>query len=218
MSEQEDAGIEHEELLTVSPSALEPDPIRPVGWRDIDEQLVNSVAEVGVVEFPLVRDTDDGLVVLDGTRRVQAAIEAGVEPIHVIRVSGGDEAALAAWVSTHTEPFIKSVSGDDEESALRALVGGSPSPVHDWEEDQDVEEAEYRLGLRTDADRIADATESVTGVGGAIAERLGDEFGNLEAVRNASAENLQEVAGVGDALAERLADWFDREENVRVEA
>lgn len=210
--------ISHEELLCVAPSTLELDPARPVGWRTVDDQLITSVQEVGLVEFPLVREVDNSLVVLDGTRRVQAAEMADVNPIHVIRVTGDGAAALAAWCSLHVNVFDKTVSDRDCERSLRALVDGPSRAVREWETGEDVEEAAYRLGLRTDADRIADATAAVKGFGEATAERLANEFGDLETVRHASRHDLTAVDGIGDELATRLRDWFDRQKEATARA
>jgi ParB-like chromosome segregation protein Spo0J len=211
MPETTGVSISHEELLRVAPSALEPDPVRPVGWRPVDEQLVTSVEEVGVVEFPLVRETDDGLFILDGTRRVEAAKRTDQDTIHAIRIEGNDADALAAWLSTHAAFTKKQVSDRDREASLRELVGGRNRSLTDLETSESIEEARYRLGLRTDADRIADATERVDGIGDATAERLADEFGDMDGVREASFRELKRVDGIGDGLASRLREKFENE-------
>lgn len=209
-SEDSSRAISHEEVLRVAPSALELDPARPVGWRTVDDQLVTSVQETGLVELPLVREVEDSLVVLDGTRRVQAAVMADVGLIHAIRVTGDSADALAAWNSLHVDSFDKTVTDRDYERSLRALVDGPSRSIREYETHEDIEKAEYRLGIRTEADRIADATAPVEGFGESIAERLADEFGDLETVRHASQDDLTAVDGIGGKLATRLGDWFDR--------
>jgi DNA ligase (NAD+) len=53
----------------------------------------------------------------------------------------------------------------------------------------------------------------IQGVGEVMAADLAREFGNLDALRNASIDRLQEIDGVGPNIAEALADWFSRKPN-----
>ncbi len=56
----------------------------------------------------------------------------------------------------------------------------------------------------------------IRGVGETVAETLIDAFGSLEALTDASREELQQIPGIGPKLAESIADWFSRETNRRV--
>jgi DNA ligase (NAD+) len=50
----------------------------------------------------------------------------------------------------------------------------------------------------------------VPGVGGSIAGDLTRHYSNLDALAQASIEELQEIEGIGPNIAEAISDWFDR--------
>jgi DNA ligase (NAD+) len=56
----------------------------------------------------------------------------------------------------------------------------------------------------------------IPGVGEVMAADLAAEFGDLEALQDASRERLQEIAGVGPNIAEAIVDWFSRKPNRRL--
>jgi len=60
----------------------------------MDEQLVASIKAVGIIQPPSVTQSEDGLMIVVGNRRVKAAINAGLASIEVI-VCDADEAADA---------------------------------------------------------------------------------------------------------------------------
>jgi DNA ligase (NAD+) len=53
----------------------------------------------------------------------------------------------------------------------------------------------------------------IPGVGEVMAGDLSREFGNLDALKNASGERLQKIEGVGPNIAEAILDWFSRKPN-----
>jgi DNA ligase (NAD+) len=53
----------------------------------------------------------------------------------------------------------------------------------------------------------------IPGVGEVMAGDLAREFGNLDALMEASRERLQQVEGVGPNIAEAIDDWFSRKPN-----
>lgn len=48
--------------------------------------------------------------------------------------------------------------------------------------------------------------EAIKGIGDEIAEELYEDFGTLEAVRNASDEELTDISGIGSARADSIRD------------
>jgi ParB-like chromosome segregation protein Spo0J len=203
----ESSGLEIQRLREVPPEDLDVDDVRPSGRRPADTRLVKNVREVGIVEPPLVRETDDGLAILDGTRRVDAAEQLGFDTVYVLVVEADDADALATWLTAHEHN--RDVVDEDRERSLRRLVGASPRGHLSSEEREKLEQRKFDLGLRTTADRIEDAVSNIEGVGRTIAESLADEFESKEAALNASADELADVPGVGPKRAERLAEGFD---------
>jgi DNA ligase (NAD+) len=53
----------------------------------------------------------------------------------------------------------------------------------------------------------------IQGVGEVMAADLAREFGDLEALKNASQDRLQEISGIGPNIAEAIVDWFARKPN-----
>jgi ParB family transcriptional regulator, chromosome partitioning protein len=82
------------ELRNVCPLLLKPNPHNPritPPPAAMDEQLLASIKAIGIIQPPVVVEKDGELVIKAGTRRVCAAIAAGLATIEVI-VADGDEA------------------------------------------------------------------------------------------------------------------------------
>jgi ParB family transcriptional regulator, chromosome partitioning protein len=82
------------ELRKVCPLLLKPNPHNPritPPPAAMDEQLLASIKAIGIIQPPVVVEKDGELVIKAGTRRVCAAIAAGLATIDVI-VADGDEA------------------------------------------------------------------------------------------------------------------------------
>ena len=82
------------ELRNVCPLTLKPNPHNPrvtPPHAAMDEQLLASIKAIGIIQPPVVVEKDGELVIKAGTRRVCAAIAAGLATIEVI-VADGDEA------------------------------------------------------------------------------------------------------------------------------
>ncbi|MBN2085669.1 MAG: NAD-dependent DNA ligase LigA [Anaerolineales bacterium] len=56
----------------------------------------------------------------------------------------------------------------------------------------------------------------IPGVGEVMAADLAAEFGNLDALKDASRERLQQIEGVGPNIGEAIVDWFSRKPNRRL--
>jgi DNA ligase (NAD+) len=56
----------------------------------------------------------------------------------------------------------------------------------------------------------------IPGVGEVMAADLAAEFGNLDALQDASRDRLQQIEGVGPNIAEAIVDWFSRKPNRRL--
>jgi DNA ligase (NAD+) len=56
----------------------------------------------------------------------------------------------------------------------------------------------------------------IPGVGEVMAADLAAEFGNFDALQDASLERLQQIEGVGPNIAEAIVDWFSRKPNRRL--
>ena len=58
----------------------------------------------------------------------------------------------------------------------------------------------------------------IKGVGGVVAEVLGQHYGSLDALAAAPEDELQEIPGIGPVLAESIVRWFAQEPNRKVVA
>jgi len=76
-------------LLTLKPNPHNPRVTPPPAA--MDDQLLASIKAIGIIQPPIVVEKDGELVIKAGTRRVTAAIAAGLPTIDVI-VADGDEA------------------------------------------------------------------------------------------------------------------------------
>jgi len=82
------------ELRNVCPLTLKPNPHNPRVTPPpaaMDEQLLASIKAIGIIQPPVIVEKDGEFVIKAGTRRVCAAIAAGLATIEVI-VADGDEA------------------------------------------------------------------------------------------------------------------------------
>ena len=57
---------------------------------------------------------------------------------------------------------------------------------------------------------------SISKVGTSMAEILAEEFGSMDALKNASIERLKEVGGIGQIVAKGIYDYFRDEEHLKV--
>ena len=81
-------------LRNVAPLTLKPNPHNPRVTPPpaaMDDQLLASIKAIGIIQPPIVVEKDGELVIKAGTRRVTAAIAAGLATIDVI-VADGDKA------------------------------------------------------------------------------------------------------------------------------
>jgi DNA ligase (NAD+) len=80
--------------------------------------------------------------------------------------------------------------------------------------------AENLLGAIADSrDRSLDRVISalgISGVGGTLAATLAENFRDLEALANASLENLESIEGIGPNIAQAIHDWFQVDGNQRL--
>lgn len=99
--------------------------------------LEESIAEVGIVQPPMVRVRDQDAEVpytaVIGQRRVMAAQSADVDEIPIVVMDWDDEEALKASISENMDLFREKVGGKDRARALERLwfeMGGEgmPSP------------------------------------------------------------------------------------------
>ena len=75
------------ELRSVDPGTLKLNPNNPRTTpppQAMDDQLLASIVTIGLLQPPLVRETDGALVIKAGDRRVKAAIRAGLTMIDVL--------------------------------------------------------------------------------------------------------------------------------------
>jgi DNA ligase (NAD+) len=56
----------------------------------------------------------------------------------------------------------------------------------------------------------------IQGIGGTVAQVLIDHLGSIDALADASVEQLQQIAGIGPKLADSVAEWFSRATNRQV--
>ena len=104
------------ELRSVDPRSLKPNPNNsrtiPVP-KEMDLQLAASIAVVGVLQPPVVREIDGELVIRYGDRRTKAAIAAGKDIIDVYVLDGNESADFMA-------------------SLVENLHRAGPNPVDIW--------------------------------------------------------------------------------------
>ena len=106
------------ELRTVDPRSLieNPDnPRRKAPPDQADQQMAATARAIGIFHPPVVRDKAEGLTIIDGHRRVRAAIATGLPEIRAIVLGEGEDVA------------------DDELRAMVAnVVHKAMSPVEQW--------------------------------------------------------------------------------------
>jgi excinuclease ABC subunit C len=91
----------------------------------------------------------------------------------------------------------------------------TPDREYDWDDDapqlhvlQRVRDEAHRFAVayhQTVRDEVATALDGVDGVGPELRKRLLRRFGSVDAIREASREDLRDVEGVGAATAETIA-------------
>ena len=88
------------ELRSVNPRTLKLNPDNPRKTpvpKEMDQQLAASIAAIGLLQPPVVREIDGDLVVRAGNRRIKAAIAAGKQVIDVYLLDGSEDVdAMAA--------------------------------------------------------------------------------------------------------------------------
>lgn len=104
------------ELRTVDPRNLKSNPANPrhsAAGEHADQQLIANIKAVGLLQPPVVREEENGLIIIAGNRRIRAAIAAGLSEILVL-VRGADDGADG----------LRAIS----ENVVRAQMG----PVDQW--------------------------------------------------------------------------------------
>jgi ParB/RepB/Spo0J family partition protein len=77
------------QLISIDPALLKPNPHNPrrtAAPALSDQQLTVNIAEVGLLQPPLVRDTEDGMTIVAGHRRVAACVVLKRPVIHALVV------------------------------------------------------------------------------------------------------------------------------------
>ena len=113
------------ELKTVDPRSLIDNPDNPRGKAapdHADEQMRLSIAAVGILQPPVVREMPKGLTVRYGSRRLRAALALKLEVIEVL-VLGADERADDDQIRAVLENIArKQMSAVDQWRAIERLV------------------------------------------------------------------------------------------------
>ncbi|MFB6071745.1 MAG: excinuclease ABC subunit C [Halobacterium sp.] len=129
----------------------------------------------------------------------------------LLLVDGGRgqlEAALDALDAAGWDVPVVALAKEEE-------VVVTPDRTFDWDDDapqlhvlQRVRDEAHRFAVayhQTVRDDVSTALDGVDGVGPELRKRLLRRFGSVEAVREASVEDLRDVEGVGEKTAETLA-------------
>jgi ParB/RepB/Spo0J family partition protein len=90
------------ELRSVDPRSLKPNPNNPRKTavpKEMDQQLVASIAAIGLLQPPVVREIDGELVVRAGDRRTKACIAVGKDVIDVYVLDGNEDVDAMAAMS-----------------------------------------------------------------------------------------------------------------------
>ncbi len=127
---------ENPDVISVEPELVSVDEMNErTSDPDISDELIASVNETGVVQPPLVRETDEErYTVVIGQRRVRAALAAeNVSEIPVVVMDYSDHEALKASITENIGLFRNSVPPKDRADALQTLweqMGGGGAPVN----------------------------------------------------------------------------------------
>ena len=112
------------ELRSVDPRSLITNPNNPrktATPKAMDDQLVASIRAIGIIQPPLVKETEAGLEIVAGNRRCNCAIAAGLDLIDVL-VGDADEVANA--MRSVSENLVRvSMNSVDIWRATEALEG-----------------------------------------------------------------------------------------------
>lgn len=181
---------------------------------DDSPSLVDSVSELGIVEPPKVRETDEegyDYEVIVGQRRVKASQEAGFDTIEVILGEWDDQEALTMSISENVDSFKESVSPTDRAEALLSLwelMGGntdekpSPSKLSDKLGISKTTIGQW-LEVLDDRWRDSDTVTKPIDDGSSVeqTETIADKLGERKMVEIRKATDTQEES---DEVAERV--------------
>ena len=106
------------ELRTVDPRTLAENPDNPrrkAAPDQADQQMAATARVIGILQPPVVRETEAGLMTIDGHRRVRGAIAAKLTEIQVVVLGEGEN-----------------VADDEMRSMVGNIVRKAMSPVEQW--------------------------------------------------------------------------------------
>lgn len=179
------------------------------------EPLIRNIRELGRLIQPVhARRVDGNLRVFDGWRRVQACREIGIDVATLIYegLSDVDATVKSLKLNDKGAGIAKTVTDNDREKSLMALVTGEERTAAPWETDTgEIHEARYRIGLDGEEDRLQREIGNVDGVGPATVAALIDHFGDTESVLDADRSDLQDATGVGPKTAAGIREAVDRD-------
>lgn len=137
------------------------------------------------------------LVLIDGGRgQLNAALEVrgqlGLDSVPVASLAKGDE---EVFVSGHREPIRM-----DKDSPALHILQRARDEAHRFA-------VSYHRKLRT-REAVGSAVNGISGIGPKRKKALLNRFGSVEAVRQASLEELSDTEGMTPALARRIKDYL----------
>lgn len=180
------------------------------------EELVRNVQSIERLVQPVhARRVDGDLLVFDGWRRVQAAEIAGISvATWVYDTLTRAEALTKSVVLNDDQAGVrKTVTDNDREEHLMLLETGERRQAQEWTNDDDnLHNARYRLGIDGDEQRLARNIGGADGVGDATIAALADHFGDPDDVLEASRDELEAVPGVGPWTADEIVSHLERVE------
>lgn len=136
-------------MITVTPSTLLVD--KNIREAKLSKAFIENVRELGVLQPPIVHQSEDGLRVVMGHRRTLAAVEAGLSEIPVLLADTVEEAdRLAQQVS---ENDVREGLSDAERGAAfeqMALLGVTPAQIAKRTGTGDTETVKRALAAKKD--------------------------------------------------------------------
>lgn len=227
------------EVKEVNPNDLEIDPLNErkerIGPQDIEQNLVESIRQQGVIQPPIVRNQDGVYKVIVGQRRTLAAQTAGVDTIPVVIADWDDSEAVSATITENVDAFKNSVSRTDRAAAIKKLMelndwnirevadhlGVHNSVVSEWLErtkpewegtDVHVEEAEDSSDeKRQSVDKVDDKTLGV------IRRATGGGEKGQEIVEKVSKNDLSQAEVIEAEKRSRRGEDFDEVLNEKIQ-
>lgn len=202
MSESAIEGVER-----IEPSELSPSEVHVRGGHDPpDEQLVQSVANVGIINPPIGRWEDGEVRLVDGVRRARAAEQTDVESIPVVvrDLDDAEARCQSLTLNDSTAGVRKTVVDEDRDQSLNRLADLSG---------ERRESVEKEIGLLSDADLIERELEHVPGVGRATAERIADHYSHEDLTETPDGYGndvwtpttpLTDIDGIGEQTARAI--------------